>query len=167
MRRLLIILFFAWLVLMATNSAVLVHEKNPLSLETISSQEELYLDSARVQIEGVGVLTIRQPVTDEELEQIIRRASQFTCTYFTGRKWVTKKYPQQPSPRNVSASSCPNVLWFENRGHADPGKATWTIMPAVDIPLDQMESQEDASGSLFETLSSAANQLFGSDSDEN
>ena len=152
MRRLLIILFFAWLVLMATNSAVLVYEKSPVSLETISSQEELYLDFARVQIEGVGVLTIRQPVT---------------CTYFTGRKWVTKKYPQQPSPRNVSASSCPNVLWFENRGHADTGKATWTIMPAADIPLDQIESQEDASGSFFETLSSAANQLFGSDSDEN
>ena len=158
MRRLLIILFFAWLVLMATNSAVLVHEKSPVSLETISSQEELYLDSARVQIEGVGVVTIRQPVTDEELEQIIRRASQFTCT---------KKSPQQPSPRNVSASSCPNVLWFENRGHADPGKATWTIMPAVELPLDQIESQEDASGSFFETLSSATNQLFSSDSNEN
>ncbi len=167
MRRLLIILLFAWLVLMATNSAVLVYEKSPVSLETISSQEELYLDSARVQIEGVGILTIRQPITDEELEQLMRRASQFTCTYFTGRKWVTKKYPQQPSPRNVPASSCPNVLWFENRGNADPGKATWTIMPARDIPLDQIESQEVASGSLFEALSSAANQLFGSDSDEN
>ena len=167
MRRILIILFLAWLVLMATNSAVLVHEKSPVSLETISSQEELYLDYARVHLEGVGTLTIRQPITDEELERIIRRASQFTCTYFTGRKWVTKKHPQQPSPQNVPATSCPNVLWFENGDDADSGKATWSILPAQDIPLDQIESQEVASGSLFDALSSAANQLFGSDSDEN
>ena len=32
-------------------------------------------------------------------------------------------------------------------------------MPAVELPLDQIESQEDASGSFFETLSSATNQF--------
>ena len=108
MRRLLSFLFIAWVALLATNSAVLVREKEPVSLETISRQEASYLDFHRVQIEGVGTLTVRQPISDREREQIIRRATQFTCTYFTGRKFVTKKYPQRPSPGNVPAASCPN-----------------------------------------------------------
>lgn len=167
MRRLLTLLFFAWLVLMATNSAVLVHEKRPVSLEIISAQEEVYLDYDRVQIEGVGTLTIRQPISDEELAQIIRRATQFTCTYFTGRKWVTRKYPQEPSPRNVPASSCPNVLWFENRDGADSGQVRWSIMPAQDVPISHAESEGVGSESFLAPFSRAANKLFGGDVNEN
>ena len=161
MRRLLSVLFIAWLVLLATNSAVLVREKEPVPLEVISTQETAYLDYDRVQIEGVGTLTIRQPISDGELEQIIRRATQFTCTYFTGRKLVTKKFPQLPSPGNVPAASCPNVLWFTNYGIDDMEEAQWLMSPASETVIGSEELADPVSPSLWDSFSTVVGRVFG------
>lgn len=160
MRRLLSFLFIAWFVLLATNSAVLVREKDPESLEAISRQEASYLDYHRIQIEGVGTLTVRQPISDGEREQIIRRATQFTCTYFTGRNLVTKKFPQRPSPGNVPAASCPNVLWFTNFGNADVGDAQWLIMPASEIVIGSQELDGTEPRSLWDSFSAVVGRVF-------
>tara|TARA_B100000686_G_C16722627_1_gene935862 strand:+ start:1108 stop:1611 length:504 start_codon:yes stop_codon:yes gene_type:complete len=161
MRRLLSFLFIAWFVLLVTNSAVLIREKEPVSLEAISIQEATYLQYDRVQIEGVGTLTVRQPISDGELEQIIRRATQFTCTYFTGRKIVTNKFPQRPSPGNVPAAACPNVLWFTNFGHADLEDAQWLIMPASEVAIGGEEFDGAVPASLWDSFSTVVGRLFG------
>ena len=160
MRRLLSFLFIAWVVLLATNSAVLVREKEPVSLETISRQEASYLDFHRVQIEGVGTLTVRQPISDREREQIIRRATQFTCTYFTGRKFVTKKFPQRPSPGNVPATSCPNVLWFTNFGNAAVEDAQWLILPASEIVIGSQEQDGTEPISWWGSFATVVGRVF-------
>jgi hypothetical protein len=80
--------------------------------------------------------------------------TQFHCTYFTGRMFVSRQHPANPTPQNVTAHACPNMLWF-NTAPSDADKsASWEmhsthpIEPAWD---DLKHSEGDES--MFPELS--------------
>ncbi len=154
MRRFLGLIVLGWVVLLITNSEVLVGEEEPVSLQQISEHESRYLDSKEIYIEGIGKFRVRDPITSDEFAHLIRLASQFHCTYFTGRMFVSRQYPTNPTPQNVTAHACPNMLWF-NTAPSDPDEsASWEIHSThpIEPAWDDLKHSE-GDESMFPELS--------------
>jgi hypothetical protein len=154
MRRFLGLIVLGWVTLLSTNSEVLVGEEEPVSLQRISEHESRYLDSKEIYIEGIGKFRVRDPITPDQFAHLIRLATQFHCTYFTGRMFVSRQYPMNPTPRNVTTHACPNMLWF-NTATGDPDEsASWEVRsthpiePAWD-DLKRSEGDESMFPELF------------------
>jgi hypothetical protein len=139
---------------LSTNSEVLVGEEEPVSLQRISEHESRYLDSKEIYIEGIGKFRVRDPITPDQFAHLIRLATQFHCTYFTGRMFVSRQYPMNPTPRNVTTHACPNMLWF-NTATGDPDEsASWEVRSThpIEPAWDDLKRSE-GDESMFPELS--------------
>jgi len=154
MRRFLGLILLGWVVLLITNSEVLVGEEEPISLQRISEHESRYLGSKEIYIEGIGRLRIRDPITPDEFAHLVRLATQFHCTYFTGRMFVSRQYPTNPTPQNVTTHACPNMLWFNTAPDTPDESASWEVRSAhpVEPTWDDLKRSE-GNQSMFPELS--------------
>ena len=154
MRRFLGLILLGWVVLLITNSEVLVGEEEPISLQRISEHESRYLGSKEIYVEGIGRLRIRDPITPNEFAHLVRLATQFHCTYFTGRMFVSRQYPTNPTPQNVTTHACPNMLWFNTAPDTPDESASWEVRSAhpVEPTWDDLKRSE-GNQSMFPELS--------------